>query len=287
MATNTSENVELIWVPFDKLMDTIHPNPANRVTAKNGSHISRLANSIKESGFLKTHPITVDKKGTIQQGHHRYYGAIEAKSGVWCQIITGGMAEFIRQTKADNITKRWSTEDWIELHARENKNGDFIIVKDFFDKNPTIGGKLMLAILLDKANHVPQSVFESVMQGTFRIKANIARAMATIAQLMEVYDSLDDKFKTGQINMTLGFAVLHMMKHPDYDHAAFISRLRKNKFVPQARREWNIDRLQDIYNKGVKKYKIDFMASLKELEAEARKESNKAIGKRKKEAVVA
>lgn len=218
---------------------------------------------MKKDGYLKAFPIHVDSTGMILGGHHRFAAALEAEVGVFYQVCPGGMEEFIKITKATVTNKPWSTNDWVELYSRDNTKSDYAEIKSFIQRYDKFGSKLVLAILLGKANHVQQSVYEDIIQGRFKIKVNTAQAMMLAEQLVQVYEALSDNVKTGKINIAFGFAVLHMMKHPDYNHRSFVQRLATTKFTPMSRREWNIERLQEIYNKGLHKNHINFLENFK------------------------
>ena len=256
------QTVEIKWADFAQLNEIMRPNPSNRVTGESSHHINRIAKSICEEGFDETQPICIDKTGMILSGHNRYYAASQEKSGVYYMVSSGGAEDFVKKTKISVIVKKWSTEDWVEYYSKGN-NADYVQVKAFLNRYDKLGSKLILAILLGKANHVQHSIYETLMQGTFKVTESIARAMTTAEQLMQVYGAIDDKWKTGKVNLAVGLAILHIMKHPDYDHAVMIAKLQRNKFIPQSRREWNIEKLQDIYNKGMRKNQIDFLASYK------------------------
>ena len=262
MKIKNDENV-IQYAPFEKLRATLRVNPENRVTDKSQAHIKRLAKSMAKDGYLKAFPIHVDSTGMILGGHHRFAAALEAQVGVFYQVCPGGMAEFIKITRATSDSKPWSTKDWIELYSRDNTKSDYAEVKAFITRYDKFGSKLVLAILLGRANHVQQSIYESVIQGDFKIKVNTAQAMMLAEQLVQVYDALADNVKTGKVSLAFGFAVLHMMKHPDYNHRSFVQKLKETKFTPMSRREWNIERLQEIYNKGMKKNHINFLEAFK------------------------
>lgn len=251
-------NVIAEFVPVENINARLHVNPSNRVCEKNSNHIARLANNMRENGFSKHHPILVDKNGMILSGHHRYFAALEAKVGVYVSVEDGDPEAFARVTKQDQIAKKWQATDFIELYAKQN-NQEYILLRSFLAKYTKIKSKLAIAICLGKANHIPQKIYDDLERGRFVCSVGWAKAEMLATQIMQIYDSMEDNWKVGTVPLALGIAILHMMKHPEYNHNLLLTKIQKNKFVPTGRREWNIERLSEIYNKGLRKNAIRFI----------------------------
>jgi len=238
----------------ERVKDTFFPNPKNRIfDPTDNAHLNRIAAKIKEFGFSKHHPIIVKSDGEIQSGHHRFFAALKANSGIYYKI--DDKYAFEEETHCDDVQKGWSTKDWINTYSNEGKE-EYQQIRRFLEDHPYLGIKLVHSILTDKANHQDGKKIDTFRSGSFTPAISFDEANKIAVRLKQINDMLsdDNKPKTTKKSIPLhfGFACLAMFKIEGYDHSKFLERFNKQKatFTVQINRRGNIAALEKVYNWG-------------------------------------
>lgn len=250
--TPTTTNETLHFIPHDRLHE-LTIKPGNRVIdPQNSAHVKRIADNMKMNGFSKNHPIIITSTGVVEEGNHRVYAGQYAGVGVWARIDDN--YNFIEENHINDIQKRWSMKDWITLYAREKRN-PYPMIKFFIERHPELGVKLVHTIFENKANHMSSSRIDDFKSGNFSTKVTFDEAEDVAKMLNEVWDILPQSKRTKPyttIALHFGFALLAMFATDGYDHAWFLSNLKKKVNDPNwsigYNRAANMAKISEIYN---------------------------------------
>lgn len=231
---------------------------ANRIVGENDNHVRKLAQNMKQFGYNPKHPIIVGPDMVIRAGHNRFVAAGLAGVDIVVEVDENEAMSFVEQTKQDDIYKKWTTKDFIRLHAKEGKQAyiDLEIIIRSYSSFPI---KIIIASAANLGNQASGDVFDAVRQGNFHFAKGKTRLDVEheMDEIQDLHDLIPEEHKPqGEISMHVGLAYLWLKLQDDFDKEWFNKNVKRNKtmLVPQAGgTQSNRKMLVSIYNKGLRK----------------------------------
>jgi len=216
----------------------------------NPMHVKRLAESIKENGFL-CNPVIVNESFEIIDGQHRIEAAKLAQSHVYYIVLNGYGLEEVHTLNLNQ--KNWTKVSYMHGFADMGLHS-YIVLRDFFNKYPfNIGSCISLLSNLSAdgqfayghkaySNNVKKQVFE---EGTWKVK-NVEKAHLYADKIMKLKDYFEAYNKTAFVS-----AMIQAIDVEEFVFTRFFDKVRKygHKFLnPTSTTTEFKNQIEELYN---------------------------------------
>lgn len=205
------------------------------------AHVTKIAKSIKDHGFLPSKPIQVYKKENkfvIVDGHHRFEAAKRIKVAFYyvleSQTCQGVMA-------VENLlVKKWNMIDYVRLFAaRGDENYARLLYYHKKGISISMSSSMMIGNLAASGN-----ASKAVMSGKFKIKETAQ--IETIVSFIDEFRGLNEAC----VSRSFVAALSKCLMWEGFDVSHFRNRLRN--YYPmiqkQSTDEKMLDEIESVYN---------------------------------------
>ena len=203
----------------------------NNRAVSNG-HVNKIINSMKKRRLIS--PITINEKGEIIDGQHRFLAQKELKMPI-PYIIQKGYGEIETQL-LNNNTKNWSMLDWENHYCKKNIE-DYLIFRDFRKKYKFPSEQCQMLLQQENDN-------QNFKDGLFRV-VSYNRAIKYADMICDIgkYISWDCK------DRMFVRAIVHIFDFGVYSHNEFIKKLsiRGNTLKRQVDKKSFCREIEDVY----------------------------------------
>jgi hypothetical protein len=216
-------------------------------TPRSQRRIKRIAQSMKEVGFLPTQPITISPTGLVSDGQHRLESAKSLGIGVYYMVdhtIKNSAASLFQAAVRQNeVQESWSKNDYIKGYvARGNKH--YETLKSFMSEFPMFSmTECMMFLQNSGTRHCSKTTFA---QGLFQVEdVDKGRQWATDILQLEPY------FKDGYNSSVFVRTLLTIMeKEPNFSWENFIHKvkLRPSMIFRCGDKKSYSTMIEDLYN---------------------------------------
>ena len=210
----------------------------NRVI--NDNHVKKLANRMKEKGWLSTSVVTINGNGDLIDGQHRVKGAIIVGCPIRYKVVKGAGSE--EMTEMNTLQKNWSPFD--HLHKFVTKgNSNYITFDKFVKEFPMFKYTEIGMLLSNSMTSVKRDSFES---GEYVVK-NEKKGREWGNYLLELQPYFE-KYYNKSIFVRAFVKIISNKK--DFIFSEFLHKvkLRPTKLVPCGTVEQYVEMIEDIYN---------------------------------------
>lgn len=197
-------------------------------------HLHRLKKSVEEKQMII--PIIVNERYEVIDGQHRLEVFKQLNLPVYFIINPGyGIKEI---QKLNTHMKNWTVEDYLKCYCGQGIE-DYVKYKEFRAKYG-FGHQESLAFLMGSTSNFSK-IFND---GNLKIKSleDAETAAQKVSQFAEFYK--------GYRRKSFVFAVLSLLKHPEYDHNEMIKKvaMQQRNMVHCTNTEQYLNLLEDIFN---------------------------------------
>lgn len=197
-------------------------------------HLHRLKKSFEEKQLII--PIIVNEKNQVIDGQHRLEVCKQLNLPVYYIINSGyGIKEI---QKLNTHMKNWNVDDYLKCYCGQGLE-DYVKYKDFRAKYG-FGHQESLAFLMGSTSNFSK-IFND---GNLKIKSLEEAEIAAqkVSQFAEFYK--------GYRRKSFVFAVLSLLKHPEYDHYEMLKKvqMQQRNMIRCANTEQYLSLLEEIYN---------------------------------------
>jgi len=197
-------------------------------------HLHRLKKSFEEKQLVI--PIIVNEKNQVIDGQHRLEVCKQLNLPVYYIINSGyGIKEI---QKLNTHMKNWNVDDYLKCYCGQGIE-DYIRYKEFRAKYG-FGHQETLAFLMGSTSNFSK-IFND---GNLKIKSLEEAEIAAqkVSQFAEFYK--------GYRRKSFVFAVLSLLKHPEYDHSEMLKKIsmQQRMMVRCANTEQYLTLLEEIFN---------------------------------------
>jgi hypothetical protein len=210
----------------------------NRVI--NNNHVKKLANRMKENGWLASSVVTINGSGDVIDGQHRVKGAMSVGCPVRYKVVRGAGTD--EMTSLNTLQRNWSPFDHLHKFVVRG-NPSYITFQNFVNDFPEFKYTEVAMFLSNSLNSVNRDTFEG---GRYTIKdATKARLWATQIRSLKQYFA---KYYNKAIFVRAMIKI--MANKPEFVFEDFFHKvqLRPNMLVPCGTVEQYIEMVESIYN---------------------------------------
>lgn len=204
----------------------------------NERHVKELASDIRQHGQVMA--IQVDKDMMIQDGQHRYEACKLLGIPVKFVYINALTASEI--ARVNSLSSKWKTKDYAISFAAQDIQS-YKLYNLLQSKYPQFSHSIIVSFLTNTLgrNKGAEDNFE---KGTFEVSS-----FTTAKNTAEFICSLSIFYK-GYNRRSFVYAVMLMMRHPDFDKERLTRKLnfRCKELLDFSQTEDYLNTLQDIYN---------------------------------------
>jgi hypothetical protein len=205
----------------------------------NANHVKKLAQRMKERGWLSSSVVTLNGSGEVIDGQHRVKAAISVGAPIRYKVTRGAGSD--EMTEMNTLQKNWSPFD--HLHKWVSKGNPNYITFDKFVKDYPMFKYTECAMMLNNnQSSIDRNTFES---GNYVVKSEKkAREWAEyIVQLKPYFEKYYTKaiFVRGMIKCLL-------KKEFVFDEFIHKVKLRPTNLVPCGTVEQYVEMIENIYN---------------------------------------
>lgn len=208
------------------------------------AHIENLIKSFEQKQLVV--PMIVNEFGEIIDGQHRRAAAMELNKPVYFIICSGYGLNEIQQLNTNQ--KNWSPDEYAKSYCDRGYE-DYIQYRQFRN-DYQFGHQESMALLTNSTTNLSK-IFNS---GQFKIH-NLKEANK-IAALIRDFQPYYNGFR----RKTFVFAMMQLFKHPEYDHAKMLAKikLQQRSMVDCTSIDNYIILLEELYNYHNKGKKVIF-----------------------------
>jgi hypothetical protein len=197
-------------------------------------HLHRLKKSVEEKQMII--PIIVNEKYEVIDGQHRLEVFKQLNLPVYFIINPGyGIKEI---QKLNTHMKNWNVDDYLKCYCGQGIQ-DYVEYKEFRAKYG-FGHQESLAFLMGSTSNFSK-IFND---GNLKIKSLEEAEIAAqkVSQFAEFYK--------GYRRKSFVYAVLSLLKHPEYDHSEMLKKvaMQQRNMVHCTNTEQYLNLLEDIFN---------------------------------------
>lgn len=191
-------------------------------------HVERLKKSF-ESDYLLS-PIIVNEKFIIIDGQHRFNAAKAMGLPIYFIIVEGYGLEEVQLLNTTN--EKWNNMDRLKSFC-DKGYPEYIKMREFMDCFPDFGFSVAEKLLTDKTNGSSQRAGAKI-DGKYRGRNNgFAAGELIIPDIDKSYENgrnimMFKQFYDGYNRSLFVSTMIGMFKHPNYDHAKMIKKLKSN-----------------------------------------------------------
>lgn len=235
-------------IQFTTNMGLFKISEVNRdfTTPRSKRRILRIAQSMKEVGFLPTQAITISPTGHVVDGQHRLQAAISLGIGVYYMVdttIKNSTASIFQAAVRQNESQEsWSKNDYIKGYvARGNKN--YSTLKEFMGEFPMYSmTECMMFLQNSGTRHCSKVTFS---QGLFQVE-DLEKARQWASDILQ----LEPYFKDYNSSVFVRTLLTIMEKEPDFSWENFIHKvkLRPGMIFRCGDKKSYSTMIEDLYN---------------------------------------
>lgn len=225
-----NQNVGALYMTYN--YDQFKLMPGNRPT--NGAHVQHLKKSFELRQLIV--PVLVNDRMEIIDGQHRVEVCRQLGLPVYFIIL---QKYGIREVQMLNTNmKNWSVDDYLSCYCNQGIE-DYIKYRELRAKFG-FDHQVSLAFLMGNTSKFHQ-IFN---EGNLKIKSYEKAEKG--AQMVSEFS----KYYKGYKRKTFVFAMMAIMKHPDYNHMEMLDKvaLQQTKLVDCPTVETYISLLEELYN---------------------------------------
>lgn len=244
----TQQKVVIPKIQFTTNMGMFKFSEVNRdfTTPRSVRRIKRIAQSMKEVGFLPTQAITISPSGHIVDGQHRYQAAQELGIGVYYMVdtnIKNSTASIFQAAVRQNESQEsWSKNDYIKGYvARGNKH--YSTLKEFMNEFPMYSmTECMMFLQNSGTRHCSKVTFS---QGLFQVE-DVDKARQWASDILQ----LEPYFKDFNSSVFVRTLLTIMEKEPNFSWENFIHKvkLRPGMIFRCGDKKSYSTMIEDLYN---------------------------------------
>lgn len=204
----------------------------------NPIHYERIKKSISENSLFSI--IVVNENFEIIDGQHRFEVCKELGLPINYVVCKGYGLKEVQMLNQN--TKTWSGTDFLEAYCKIG-NQDYIQFRDFM-KRYDLGQNACLAIFAGIESSVDANKIKEFNNGKFKIY-NYLKAVDIADKIISV-----SRFYTGAKRRTFIFALLSVLKNPEFNFNQFIHKLsyQSSELVDCVSKKDYISIIEKIYN---------------------------------------
>lgn len=201
-------------------------------------NVKRLVASMSEK-YIPV-PIVCNEKLQIIDGQNRAEAAMLLGFPIYYIVVPDLRKEDVIRLNVNR--SNWSTETYLKAFVSDGLE-DYIIFKEF-KKKYGFGYMECLGILMGYKSKANTDDLREFQAGNFKVK-DYKRAVWIGEKIMTVKPYFE--FAT---NRTFVYAMLHVLDHPNYDHAEFLAKLsfQQTRLVRCASKDQYVQLIEEIYN---------------------------------------
>lgn len=206
----------------------------------NQNHVKKLANRIKEYGWLSSSVVTLNGSGDVIDGQHRVKAAMSVGSPIRYKVIRGAGSD--EMTAMNTLQKNWSPFD--HLHKFVTKgNPNYITFSQFVKDFPMFKYTEVAMLLNNTLSTIKRDTFES---GEYVVK-NEKKAREWANQILQIKPYFE-KYYTKAIFVRAFIKVVSHKKEFVFEEFLHKVKLRPMMLVPCGTVDQYVEMIENIYN---------------------------------------
>ena len=206
----------------------------------NLNHVKKLANRMKESGWLSSSVVTLNGSGDVIDGQHRVKAAISVGVPIRYKVTRGAGTD--EMTEMNTLQKNWSPFDHLhKFVVRGNPN--YITFQNFVNDYPMFKYTEIAMFLNNSLTSIKRDTFES---GLWTVK-NEKKGREWANYILELKPYFE-KYYTKSIFVRAFIKIISNKKEFKFDEFFHKVKLRPNMLVPCGTVEQYIEMIENIYN---------------------------------------
>jgi hypothetical protein len=206
----------------------------------NVNHVKKLANRMKENGWLSSSVVTLNGGGEVIDGQHRVKAAMSVNCPIRYKVTRGAGSE--EMTAMNTLQKNWSPFD--HLHKFVTKGNPHYVTFDKFVKEFPMFKYTEVAMLLNNTlSTIKRDTFES---GDYVVR-NEKKARSWAEQILQLRPYFE-KYYTKAIFVRAFIKIVSNKKEFVFEEFMHKVKLRPNMLVPCGTVEQYTEMIENIYN---------------------------------------
>jgi hypothetical protein len=204
------------------------------------SHFKNIKKNMEDKGWLRTSIVTINEKGVIIDGQHRFEAAKETNSPVHYRVCEGAGVE--EMTEMNSLQKNWSIYDHLNRWSNTG-NKNYITFKEFTKEFPMYKYTEIGMFLSNSTSSVKRRTFES---GNYIVK-DVQKGKLWANQLKEL-KPYGSKFYNRSIFVRAMIKIMSNKPEFSFDEFLHKVRLRPMNFFSCGTVDQYIEMIESIYN---------------------------------------
>ena len=206
----------------------------------NVNHVKKLANRMKENGWLSSSVVTLNGGGEVIDGQHRVKAAMSVNCPIRYKVTRGAGSD--EMTAMNTLQKNWSPFD--HLHKFVTKGNPHYVTFDKFVKEFPMFKYTEVAMLLNNTlSTIKRDTFES---GDYVVR-NEKKARSWAEQILQLRPYFE-KYYTKAIFVRAFIKIVSNKKEFVFEEFMHKVKLRPNMLVPCGTVEQYTEMIENIYN---------------------------------------
>ena len=210
----------------------------NRIINEN--HVKKLANRMKEVGWLSSSVVTLNGSGEVIDGQHRVKAAMSVKCPIRYKVTRGAGSE--EMTSMNTLQRNWSPFDHLhKFVVRGNQN--YITFQNFVNDFSEFKYTEIAMFLNNCQSSIDRDIFESGKYVTRDV--NKARLWATQLRSLKPYF---DKYYNKAIFVRAMVKIMSNKPEFKFEEFEHKLKLRPGMLVPSGTVDQYVEMVEKIYN---------------------------------------
>jgi hypothetical protein len=206
----------------------------------NTNHVKKLANRMKEKGWLSSSVVTLNGSGEVIDGQHRVKAAMSVGAPIRYKVTRGAGSD--EMTEMNTLQKNWSPFD--HLHKFVTKgNSNYITFDKFVKEFPMFKYTEVAMLLNNTLSTIKRDTFES---GDYVVK-NERKAREWAGYILELKPYFE-KYYTKAIFVRAFIKIVSNKKEFVFSEFLHKVKLRPNNLVACGTVDQYVEMIENIYN---------------------------------------
>lgn len=206
----------------------------------NVNHVKKLANRMKENGWLSSSVVTLNGSGEVIDGQHRVKAAMSVNCPIRYKVTRGAGSE--EMTAMNTLQKNWSPFD--HLHKFVTKgNPHYITFNNFVNEFPMFKYTEVAMLLNNTLSTIKRDTFES---GEYVVK-NEKKARLWASYILQLKPYFE-KYYTKAIFVRAFIKVVSNKKEFVFEDFLHKVKLRPMMLVACGTVDQYVEMIENIYN---------------------------------------
>lgn len=206
----------------------------------NTNHVKKLANRMKEKGWLSSSVVTLNGSGEVIDGQHRVKAAMSVGAPIRYKVTRGAGSD--EMTEMNTLQKNWSPFD--HLHKFVTKgNSNYITFDKFVKEFPMFKYTEVAMLLNNTLSTIKRDTFES---GDYVVK-NERKAREWAGYILELKPYFE-KYYTIAIFVRAFIKIVSNKKEFVFSEFLHKVKLRPNMLQACGTVEQYVEMIENIYN---------------------------------------